>query len=321
MRIKDIAERANVSMITVSRVINTPEKVSPETREKITAILEEVGYVHNTAAHNLARKKSGVICVYYSKDMGLLDPFFQQFLVGVGAKLSEANYSISLVNEIKPTQFCDGYVFSGHNFSDKALENAKKTGKPVALFGSIDDDKIDCIDTDNEKSAKTVVEYLLRNGSKKIAIVLNTVNGNYVHDRFQGYKDALEVNGLSYDDSLVYTVDNSIQGGMEAASRIKNRLGEIDGVFCITDLMAIGFIMGMENSGVKIPEDISVVGFDGLGHHLMSKPRVTTMVQPVYDISRSLAQCLLDRINNPDLPRTKRLLDGKLLEEESVKQK
>lgn len=305
-------------MITVSRVINTPDKVSRATREKIMKILDDVGYVHNTAAHNLASKKSGVICVYASKDMGMLDPFFQQFLVGVGSALSEANYSISLVSEIKSNQFCDGYIFSGHNYSDKALELAKKTGKPIALFGSIDDEYVDCIDTNNRTSAKKVVNYLIENGHKKIAIGLNTVNGEYVKERLQGYKDALEENKIVYDESLVFVVDNSMQGGFDAADKFKESGMDATAVFFITDLMAIGFIMRMQHIGYNIPSDISVVGFDGLGHHLLSSPRLTTVVQPVYDISRALSNCILNRIRNRKVSHVRQVKDGTLLEEESV---
>lgn len=317
--IKDIAQRAGVSMITVSRVINTPEKVSEETREKINKILLEEGYIHNTAAHNLASNKSGVICVYASKDMGMLDPFFQQFLVGVGSALSEANYSLSLISEVKTSQFCDGFVFSGHNYSDLAVEKALATGKPVALFGSIDDNNVDCIDTDNINSAQTVVEHLIGKGHKKIAIIMNTVNGDYGRERMQGYKNALEKNGILFDQNLVHVVDNSIKGGHSAASWYKESSCEATAVFFITDLMAVGFIMGMQELGYNIPNDVSVVGFDGLGHHLLSSPRLTTVVQPVYEISQALARCLLKRIMNPKLPPVKELFGGKLLEEESVR--
>lgn len=319
MTIKDIAEKAGVSMITVSRVINTPEKVSEKTREKIYTILGESGYIHNIAAHNLASKRSGVVCIYASKDMGMLDPFFQQFLVGVGSALSETSYSMSLVNEIKETQFCDGYIFSGHSCSDLALEKAKKTGRPIALFGTISDPAVDCIDTDNVNSAKKVVKYLIGKGHRRIELILNTVNSEYVKERMEGYKQALSEEGIAFDRGRVHTVENSMQGGMNVATWFHENGCDATALFFITDLMAVGFIMGMQALGYHIPNDVSVAGFDGLGHHLLASPRLTTVVQPVYDISRALSKCLLDRIRNPKTPPVRILLDGKLLEEESVK--
>lgn len=318
MTIKDIAEQAGVSMITVSRVINTPEKVAEHTRKKVYDLLAKNGYVHNIQAHNLASKRSGIISIYASKDMGMLDPFFQQFLVGVGSALSETNYSMSLVNDIRDTQFCDGYIFSGHNYSDTALENAKETGRPIALFGTIPDQSVDCIDTDNVNSAKKVVAYLMQKGHQKIDIILNTVKGDYVNERLEGYKQALQTGGIEFEDKRVHVVENTIQGGMQVARWFHEHTCDATAVFFITDLMAVGFVMGMQGLGYHIPQDVSVAGFDGLGHHLLSNPRLTTVVQPVYEISQTLTKCLLERIRNPETPPVRKLFDGKLLEEESV---
>ena len=197
-------------------------------------------------------------------------------------------------------------------------EQANKTGKPIALFGTISDPDVDCIDTDNVNSSKTIVEYLITKGHKRIAIILNTVDGDYDRERMAGYKKALVKHEIQYDEKLVHIVDNSIQGGMSSANWYVSNECDATAVFFITDLMAVGFIMGMQNLGYRIPEDISVVGFDGLGHHLLVSPRLTTIVQPVYEISRKLSKCLLNRIRNPETPPIKRLFEGKLLEEESV---
>lgn len=319
MTIKDIAQKAGVSMITVSRVINTPEKVSAKTRERIQALLEDEGYTRNTAAHNLASNKSGIICIHASRDMAYQDPFFQQFLVGVGTFLSQANYSIQIVSEIKPTQFCDGYILSGYNYSDHVLDDAKRTGKPVVMFSSYRDPDVDSVDTDNVSSAKKIVEFLISKGHRRIAVFLNSVKGTYVNDRFQGYRSALEENGIPLDNGLIHVVDNSVQGGMAAAKWFDDTKCNATAAFFITDIIAVGFIMGIKGYGYNVPNDVSVVGFDGLGHHLMTSPKITTIVQPVYEISRVLSECLIDRIRNPKLPPVYRLVDGALDEEESVK--
>lgn len=319
MRIKDIAEKAGVSMITVSRVINTPEKVAPKTRERITTLLNEYGYTHNTAAHNLASKKSGIICLHASSKMTINDPFFQHFLIGVGTCLSKENYSIQIVNEIKTTQFCDGYILSGFNFADSALEEAKKTGKPIALFSSYMDPDVDSIDTDNVSSAKLIVNHLIEKGHRKIAVFLNDVKSTYVQERLNGYKRALSEHNIRFDEKYVHTVDNSISGGIEGAEWFKESCCDATAAFFITDIIAVGFIVGIKELGFNVPDDISVVGFDGLGHHLMSSPKITTVVQPVYEIAQALSKCLLDRIQNPNKPFVHKMIDGYLDEEESVR--
>lgn len=316
--LKGIAARAGVSMITVSRVINTPEKVAPETRNKILSIMEELGYIPNTAAKNLVSKRSGIVCVYVSHDMSMLDPFMGSFLVGVSAGLATRNYSLSLINDVDLNRFCDGYIFSGHNYSDRALELCKQSGKPIALFGHIDDPDIDCIDTDNINSARKVVRYLIKHGHRRIAIILNTVNGDYGKDRFKGYQLALEEAGLQVEDSLIHTVNNNIDGGREAARwHMKSNSGAT-AVFCITDIIAVGFIFEAQAAGLGVPKNVSVAGFDGLGHHLLSNPKVTTVVQPVFDISKMLAQSLLEKILDNRKKRICKVLDGQLLEEASV---
>lgn len=316
--LKEIAARAGVSMITVSRVINTPERVAPETRNKIISIMKELGYVPNTAAKNLVSKRSGIVCVYVSHDMSMLDPFMGSFLVGVSAGLATRNYSLSLINDVDLNRFCDGYIFSGHNYSDRALELCKQSGKPIALFGHIDDPDIDCIDTDNINSARKVVQYLIKHGHQRIAIILNTVNGDYGKDRFKGYQLALEEAGIHIDDSLVHTVNNSIEGGREAARWYIQAKSGATAVFCITDIIAVGFIFEAQAAGLDVPKDVSVAGFDGLGHHLLSNPKATTIVQPVFDISKMLAQSLLEKILDNRQKRICRVLDGQLLEEASV---
>ena len=319
MTIKDVAEKAGVSMITVSRVINNPQMVSEPTREKKYKILNECGYTHNTAAHNLASNRSGIICVFASKNMPYQDPFFQQFLVGIGVTLSKYNYSLQIVNEIRSTQFCDGYILMGYNYSEHSLEDAKKTGKPVAIFSSYKDDSVDVMDTDNIVSSKKLVEYLIGRGHRKIAIVLNSVRGTYVEDRLSGYKEALKENGIEYDDSLVTMVENSMQGGIEAASWYDGIKDKATAVFLITDILAVGFVIGAKTLGMEVPGDVSVVGYDGLGHHLMSSPKITTMAQPIYSIAQDLTKCLLERIKNPKKKPVYELMEGTLDEEESTR--
>lgn len=320
MTIKDIAERAGVSMITVSRVINSPERVSKETREKITAILEEVGYVHNTAAHNLASNKSGIICIHMAKTMGMMDPFSQQFLIGACSALSEENYSVQIIDKIKPNQFCDGYILSGYNYKETTLLDAKKTGKPVALLGSYKDPDVDTMDTNNTEAAKIGVEYLIQKGHKKIAIVLNNIDSPYVKERFEGYKEALSDHDIPFCEELVHTVANTVQGGMEAANWVVDNKLDVSAVFFITDIMAVGFISGLRSHGINVPDQISVVGFDGLGHHLMASPKITTVAQPVFETARLLSKCLIDRIQHPEKAVTHTYVDSVLDVEESVKE-
>lgn len=317
--IKEVAKLAGVSLITVSRVVNTPEKVAAETRKKVEAAMKELGYVANVTAQNLVAKRSGIICVYASHTFSRLDPFLSCFLVGVSEGLSERGYSMSLIHDVKQAQFCDGYIFSGHNYSETAFDECKKFGKPMALFGICDDENIDCIDTDNVKTARKIVSYLVENGHRKIAVVLNNIEADYVGQRYEGYAEALNKAGIAVDSSLVFTVENSIDGGGDAASMYLSAQKQASAVFLITDIMAVGFVLAMQAKGKKVPDDVSVVGFDGLGHQNLTEPKITTVVQPVYEISKLLASSILSRILDGRKERFCRLIEGEVKVEGSVK--
>lgn len=317
--VKDIAEKAGVSMITVSRVINTPEKVSPKTRERIQKIMDEVGYVHNTVAHNLASGRSGIICIHVSPKMNMFDPFMELFLIGVSMELSANNYSITIVKEIKADRFCDGYIFTGYDPSSKDLKKCKETGKPIAIFGVIDDPTVDVVITDNVSSAKKVVSYLINCGHKKIACVLNDIKADYIPYRLEGYKEALSEASIDFDEKMVIKVSNDTLGGIEVANWYCSLEEKPSAIFFITDIMAVGFIMELQRRGIKVPDDVSVVGFDGLGNHLLSSPKVTTVMQPVSEIAKQLADCIINRVERPSIPYVHKLVDGRLLVEESVK--
>lgn len=316
--VKDIAERAGVSMITVSRVINTPQKVAAITRDRILAIMKEMGYVHNTAAHNLASGRSGIICIHISPKMDMYDFFVQQFLVGVSMELSSRGYSIQLVDSINPQQFCDGYIFTVYDPFSSDLEKALSLGKPVAVSGMVEGINADVIATDNAAGAKKITAHLISSGHRRIACILNDTEGDYVSCRLDGYRAALAEAGLAYDASLVHTVPNSSSGGDAAAEWYMSLEERPSAVFLVSDLMATGFISGVEKRGLKVPEDVSVAGFDGLGTHLISTPHITTIVQPIYEIARSLAVCMTERIADPARPYISRRIEGELLTEGSV---
>ena len=309
--IKDVALRAGVSLITVSRVVNTPDKVAKETRGKVEAAMKELGYVRNVAAGNLVYKRSGIICVYASRNFSRLDPFLSHFLLGVSEALGERSYSLSLVHEVNESQFCDGYIFSGYNEAEEAFGQCLSLGKPVALFGQYDDAGVDCIDTDNVLSARKAVRYLVENGHRRIAVVLNTTGADYVKQRFEGYRMALQESGIEYDSNLVVEVDNSTEGGREASDVLLGR-GRFTACFLITDTMAVGFVLGLQAKGLSVPDDISVVGFDGLGHQNLTIPKITTVVQPVYEISKALAESMLGRVVDGRKDRVSKLVEAEL---------
>lgn len=296
--LKDVARIAQVSPITVSRVINTPEKVKPATRERVRRVMSSLQYIPNVAAKNLVTKRSGIIDVFVPESIDLSDPFVMQFIAGVSNVLSRRMYSFLILRDRTREHFCDGYILTGllKNEILEFQEYAARRSRPVVLFGHTELQEVDCIDVDNVTGAKELVDRLIRAGHRRIAMINVAENKDYTADRYAGYEKALRAAGIPVDPGLVARAENTAAAGGAAAQRLLADTG-CTAIFCATDTMAVGVCRAAAEKGLSIPGDLSLVGYDGLGHHLLCTPAVTTARQPVYEIGERLARTLLDRLD------------------------
>ena len=267
--LKDVARKAQVSPITVSRVINTPEKVKAETCERVR-VMSSLQYIPNVAAKNLVAKRSGIIDVFVPESIDLSNPFVMHFIAGISNVLSRRMYSFLILRDRSREHFCDGYIVTGllKNEILEFHEYASQRSRPITLFGHTELQDVDCIDVDNIRGAKNVVDRLIKAGHCRIGMINVLENKDYTADRYAGYECAIEDAGIPVDPTLVIQAENSVEGGCSAAKM-----------------------------GLRVPEDFSLAGFDGLGHHLLCTPHVTTVPQPVYEIGERLAKTLLDRLD------------------------
>jgi LacI family transcriptional regulator len=169
----DVAKEANVAPMTVSRVVNSPDKVKPETREKVYAAMKKLHYKPNTAAKNLVTKRTGVIDIYIPAAIDLSNPFTMHFIAGISKTLSERMYSFLILRDMKAQHPCDGYIATGL-LRDETLEfahYAKNDEKPLVIFGHAHIDDVDCIDVDNVQGSYMAVKRLIEAGHKNIAKV------------------------------------------------------------------------------------------------------------------------------------------------------
>lgn len=303
--LKEVAALAGVSPITVSRVVNNPDTVKEKTRLKVEAAMKELKYSPNIAAKSLATNRCGVIDVFIPESIELSNPFVMYFIAGISSVLSEHYYSFLILRNRKREHLCDGYIVTGllkNEISDFAAYAAERN-RPVVLFGHSEIPEIDCLDVDNIAGARCGVEHLINEGHEKIAMINVREDKDYTVDRLDGYRRALEANGLEYDESLVVYTSNSVDGGELAADAVAGMEG-VTAVFCATDTIAIGVASRLRSLGYDIPGDISLLGFDGFGHQLLANPQITTIKQPIYELGSMLASTLLDRLNG----RTERVV-------------
>jgi LacI family transcriptional regulator len=300
-RLKDIARAANVSAITVSRVLNEPERVKPETKRRIEKIMTAMSYTPNMAARHLVSKRTGVIDVYIPGSIDLSHPFVMHFVIGISEVLSEEMYSFLIRRSRDKEHRCDGYIVTGLLTSeiDEFYAYAAERNRPIALFGHTDIPEVDWVDVDNVLGATQAVGHLIQNSHSRIGMINVDEDKDYTADRYRGFKKAMDEAGKTIDPRLVIRADNSVNGGSAGARRLL-KAGGFTALFCASDTLAMGAIKGISEAGLSVPGDISVAGFDGLGYHLLIEPKITTVRQPIFEIGKRLAATLLARINGSE---------------------
>ena len=296
--LKEVAELANVAPMTVSRVINNPETVKEGTRLRVVAAMKELRYSPNIAAKSLAANRCGVIDVFIPESIDISNPFVMHFIAGISSALSEHYYSFLILRNRSREHKCDGYIVTGllKNEIDEFAQYARERNRPVVLFGHTDIADVDCIDVDNTLGAKCGVRHLIEEGHRKIAMINVLEDKDYTVDRLNGYRRALQEAGIEYDSELVLYTPNSVDGGEAAAAELLTKK-KVSAIFCATDTIAIGVSNKLKALGYLIPDDISLIGFDGLGHQLLATPSITTIQQPVYELGAMLAKNLLNKLN------------------------
>jgi LacI family transcriptional regulator len=315
--IKDVAKIAKVSAITVSRVLNIPHKVKPETKKRVEDAMLQTMYVPNRAARNLVSGQSGVIDVYIPENIALSNPFMMHFITGISEVLGEKMYSFLIKRSWNLEHRCDGYIATGL-LTDEIIDfyaYARARNRPIALFGHTDIQEVDCMDVDNVLGGFMATQHLIESGHTRIGMINVAEKKDYTLDRYQGYKLALKKAGLSRG-RMIRAV-NSFNGGYMAVQKLLSQ-GPLTAVFCASDVLAIGAIEGLKNAGLHVPRDISVVGYDGMGHHLLTGRHITTIIQPVIEIGQGLAKTLIERINSREVSRVFELIPPRLYQGKTV---
>lgn len=302
--LKDVAKAAGVAPITVSRVINSPESVKESTRLRVQKAMEEMRYVPNIAARSLAANRLGVIDVYVPESIDLSNPFVMYLIAGISSILSKRMYSFLILRNRNQEHPCDGYIVTGlvRNEILSFEKYASEYGRPLVLFGHTELNNVSYIDVDNTEGSKCGVEYLINLGHREIAMINVAEDKDYTDERLAGYRKALKEAGIPFDEQKVIKAPNSSDGGAQAVQELMKRT-KFTAIFCATDTIGVGVATELHRLGLSVPIDISLLGFDGLGHHLLATPTLTSIKQPIYEIGMMLAQTLLDKLDGKEVHR------------------
>lgn len=327
--IYDIASKADVSISTVSRVFNNNPSVSGKTRTKVERAIQELNYIPNAIARSLVSKHSKTIGLIVSD---ISNPFFTGVIDGIEHIVSKEGYytfhcdtRYDLAREKKYInrmleKRVDGIItFSTYDSTYDLIKNAKMMVPFVSIQSQFGD--TDSVNTYDAKGAYKAVDHLIQLGHKKIALIVYDYNNLTVTSRIKGYMYAHINNKLPYNKDYIFKMKYCADAGYHMTNEILDKHPEITAIFAYNDKLAVSSYMAIQARGLKIPDDISIVGYDDTKIASIVTPKLTTVSQPMYEMGVNAAELLLKRIkgqDNPILPKLV-LLPAKLKIRNSTK--
>ena len=311
LTIKDIALRANVSKSTVSRVLNDTTPVNKAKRQAVLDAMKELNFRPNVFARSLAGGKSMTIGIVTG---GTGSPFYESIAKAVIAALNPTNYTAIIVdgqwqeslerNAITTLveRQVDGLLAIGAALDIEAF-NELGTSIPLVMVGRKAPGRV-CLNIDNKKAAKDAIQHLIDLGHTRIAHIMGKSNHPDAIMRYAGYKEAMTQAGLAVPGDLFAQGDFTYGSGKIAAETMLDSGATMTAVFAANDQMALGARLAFYQRGIKVPDDVSIIGFDNQPISEFSIPPLTTIAQPGLAMGRAASKMLLDVINNrpPETP-------------------
>ena len=308
--IKDVAELAGVSIATVSRCINNPEKVTERTRAKVQDAISQTGYSPNTIAQSFRRGRTNLIMVVIPS---VGDPFFSALMRGVKRAAQAKGYSVVIeetqsntmtadeVSRVLVSNQTDGIVLLGaiSPYGTEILSARSRRNLPVVVgCEKVSPDLADLpsVRVDNVAGASDATKFLISHGHKRIAMIRGQGSSLLTKDRETGYRSAMREAGLPISFGWVVEGRMTIPGARHATRDLLNCADRPTAIFCANDEMAIGCLHELRTAGVVVPDDISVIGFDDTRYAEVTDPPLTTIRQPAEEIGLRVMDRICRRI-------------------------
>lgn len=328
--IQDVAKKANVSVATVSRVINQSNNVSQRTKHNVEKAIEELHYVPNMLGMNLRKNETKKILVLLDT---ISNQFYSRVTAGIEERAAQDGYIVMLgctrnspeaedsYLQMLSTRLVDGIILLSC-LNDTASLQRKLSGQPAVIAcETVEGSKLPFIGINNEKAAYDAVCFLAERGFKRIAFFGAGNKFSSSRLRYIGYKKALEKNGIPLCEELVYQDGFSYQSGMRCAEMMLKAHSDNlpDAIFALSDSCAIGAIKTLHEHGISVPKDISVMGFDNTRNARMFIPEITTIAQPQKEIGYRAADTLIGILHGKQGNSV--LLNHEIIKRNSVSEK
>lgn len=328
--IKDVAQLANTSIATVSRVLNNQEGFSEETRKRVMDACDKLGYESNAIARSLKKMKTRTIGVVFPNISSML---MNEFLNGIEEIAHEKNYSVivsysysdseRMLKSLKTFQEkrVDGIIFASEDLKDKYYNYIKKMKIPLVLLSTSSEEyDVPSVKVDDFKASYAAVEYLIQQGHSEIGLLAGNPNDIVTGiPRFEGYKKALLDNGLTVDSrKIAYGRDYSFKDGQKLLPILLDQYPEMTAVFAMSDSIAVGAISKAHQLKIPLPDQLSIIGFDNIIISQMVTPCLTTVAQPLIQMGSAAAELLLKLINKTLIDEKHLRLPFTIIERDSV---
>jgi len=309
--IREVAKIAEVSMTTVSRAYNPKSVIKESTREKILKIANDIGYIPNLSARGLVTNKKFVIGIFLSRIHTDMSIYLSDILSNIHDSLPD-NYLLSIEGIDRVTSFdqnvknrFDGILIVSQTTDDNQfIYQAKNSELPlVVILRQTDDLEINNIYSDDEQGVRSAVDYVSNNGHKKIGMINGTSNFIASIKRHHGVEQGCIDNGLN----LVKEADLNGDFSSEAGQKLMNKIIDLSDetrptcIFCANDDTALGALKACNIRGVKVPEDMSIIGFDNINYGKFSTPSLTTIDNPIKKMATKGIKRLISLINGEDI--------------------
>ncbi|WP_214820432.1 MULTISPECIES: catabolite control protein A [unclassified Exiguobacterium] len=329
--IYDVAREAGVSMATVSRVVNGNPNVKPTTRKKVQDAIDRLGYRPNAVARGLASKKTTTVGVIVPDISNI---FFADLARGIedvatmykyniilGNSDSSRDKEVHLLNTLLGKQV-DGIIFMGGRLHEDLVEEFKKSPVPIVLAATLNQGyDLPAVNIDYEQAAYDATQMLINHGHDRVGFITGPleqqINGE---KKFAGYRRALEDADLPFHDNDMILGNYTYASGLEAMQKMLQRDDCPKAIFAGTDEMALGVIHAIQDAGYSVPNDFEVVGHDNTRLATMIRPKLTTVVQPMYDIGAVAMRLLTKILNAEEIEEKNVVLPHRIERRDSLRQ-
>ncbi|WNS73634.1 LacI family DNA-binding transcriptional regulator [Bacillus sp. DTU_2020_1000418_1_SI_GHA_SEK_038] len=321
--IKDVAKHAGLSVATVSRVLNNKGYVSEDSRKKIERAISELNYKPNAVARSLFKKQSKTLGLMLPD---IMNPFFPELARAVEDVAIKLGYTVILCNsdenrdkeqsylDMMMQKYVDGLIVASNTLSAEQIE---MLNIPVVSLDREISKGLPTIVVENRKGARLAANFLKEIGRNRIAHIRGPHGIFTADERCKGYLEVISHEPW-FKESFIIDGDFAMQTSIEATVKLLQLHPEIDGIFAANDTSAIGTIKAVHMLGKKVPEDIAIVGFDGIMMSVATTPELTTIVQPIYELGEKAATLLVQLIEKQPIKETFYTLDVHLVERQST---